>query len=357
MAKVTIQDVARDARVSAMTVSRVVNGRSGVGERTRERVNETILRLGYRPNSLARGLKARASSTLGLVVPDITNPYFPEIVRGAEDIALQAGYGVFLSNTVEDIEREARSLRHMEERRVDGVIVVSPRTPEARLLTLLRAHPASVVVNREVPAKISGSVRLDNAGGMRQAIEHLTALGRTRFALLVGPASSYAATERLTAARAELRDRSLALSEQWVLRTAPTMREGAKAAMQLLRPERRGAGGSTEPAAYRGPDALLCHNDLVAAGALEACSALGIRVPEDLAVVGFDDIPFASMFTPSLTTLHVSKYELGATAMRMLLDRIHERTGPDAVMLQPTLVIRGSSCTRQKPADPAEVNP
>lgn len=340
-----------------MTVSRVINGRSGVAERTRERVSEAIERLGYRPNSLARGLKARVSNTVGLVVPDITNPYFPEIVRGAEDVALESGYGVFLSNTVEDIEREARSLRHMEERRVDGVIVISPRTPDARLLTLLEAHPASVVVNRKMPAKVSGSVLLDNAAGIRQAVEHLTKLGRTQFALLVGPASSHAATERLAAARSELNDHALTLSPGRVVRTAPTVREGAKAAMQLLRSERQAADPHADPARYHGPDAMLCYNDLVAAGALEACAALGIRVPEDLAIVGFDDIPFASMFTPALTTLHVSKYELGATAMRMLLDRIHGRGGPATVMLQPTLVVRGSSAATWKPADPAEVNP
>lgn len=338
MPKITIQDVARDAKVSAMTVSRVINQQAGVGAATRERVLEAVTRLGYRRNSLARGLKARVSNTIGLVVPDITNPYFPEIVRGAEDVALEAGYGVFLSNAVEDVEREVSSLQRMEERRVDGVIVVSPRTPEDRLLELLRAHPASVVVNRSVPNRISGSVRLDNADGMRQAVEHLVGLGRERFALLMGPVASHASTERLDQATASLDALGLAPPANWVVRAAPYMADGARAARQLLAPYAKDATG--------GPDALLCHNDLLAAGALGACSELGIRVPEDLAVVGFDDIPFASMFTPALTTLHVPKYELGATAMRMLLGRMGGQRTQAERTLRPTLVVRGSTEVR-----------
>ncbi len=330
MARVTIEDVARAAGVSAMTVSRVINDQSGVSDTTRERVREAVQRLGYRRNSLARGLKARHSHTIGLVVPDITNPYFPEIVRGAEDTALEAGYTVFLSNAIEDQQREAASLRILEERRVDGVIVVSPRLPERRLHALLRTHRAAVVVNRTAPPEVAGAVRLDHASGMRQAIDHLRSLGRSRFGVLAGPNSSFAAVERLRAIEATLRELGIPLPDGRVVRTAPYIDDGAAATQRLLR-------------AQPEVDALLCYNDLVAAGALQACAALGRAVPEQVAVVGFDDIPFARLFTPSLTTLHVPKYDLGVNAMRILLDRIAGRNVRAEVVLRPTLVVRGST--------------
>lgn len=349
MARVTIQDVAREAGVSAMTVSRVLNEQPGVSDRRRAHVRAAILKLGYRRNSLARSLKASRSHTLGLVVPDITNPYFPEIVRGAEDVALEAGYGVFLSNAVEDQQREATSLRLMDERRVDGVIVVSPRLPERQLHALLRSHRAAVVVNRSAPPEVAGAVRLDHVSGVMQAIDHLVSLGRRRFGVLAGPDSSFAARERLEGIRSGLEARGMPLAPDRLVKTAPYIDDGADATARLFE--------------MAGPlDALLCYNDLVAAGALQACAAAGLRVPQDVAVVGFDDIAFARMFTPPLTTLHVPKYDLGVNAMRILLDRIAGRNVHAEVVLRPTLVVRGSTVaagTRMSPSTPRaeEVRP
>jgi len=349
MARVTIQDVAREAGVSAMTVSRVLNEQPGVSDPRRAHVRAAIHKLGYRRNSLARSLKASRSHTLGLVVPDITNPYFPEIVRGAEDVALEAGYGVFLSNAVEDQQREATSLRLMDERRVDGVIVVSPRLPERQLHALLRSHRAAVVVNRSAPPEVAGAVRLDHVSGVMQAIDHLVSLGRRRFGVLAGPDSSFAARERLEGIRIGLEARGMPLAPDRLVKTAPYIDDGADAAARLFE--------------LAGPlDALLCYNDLVAAGALQACAAAGLRVPQDVAVVGFDDIAFARMFTPPLTTLHVPKYDLGVNAMRILLDRIAGRNVHAEVVLRPTLVVRGSTVaagTRMSPSTPRaeEVRP
>jgi len=349
MARVTIQDVAREAGVSAMTVSRVLNEQPGVSDRRRAHVRAAILKLGYRRNSLARSLKASRSHTLGLVVPDITNPYFPEIVRGAEDVALEAGYGVFLSNAVEDQQREATSLRLMDERRVDGVIVVSPRLPERQLHALLRSHRAAVVVNRSAPPEVAGAVRLDHVSGVMQAIDHLVSLGRRRFGVLAGPDSSFAARERLEGIRIGLEARGMPLAPDRLVKTAPYIDDGADATARLFE--------------MAGPlDALLCYNDLVAAGALQACASAGLRVPQDVAVVGFDDIAFARMFTPPLTTLHVPKYDLGVNAMRILLDRIAGRNVHAEVVLRPTLVVRGSTVaagTRMSPSTPRaeEVRP
>lgn len=328
--RITLAHVAEEAGVSVMTVSRVVNDRAGVGPATRHRVRRAIDELGYRPNIVARGLKAQRSRTLGLLVPDITNPYFPSIVRGAEDVAFAAGYTVLLNNVIEDVEREARALQAFEDRRVEGVVACSPRLPEERLHDLLGRHAAAVVINRGAPAHVAGSVRVDHEQGARLALRHLVAQGRTRLAVLAGPPTSYAGRERLQGLRSEGERHGLPLPEDHVVHGAPTLEGGLRAGRELLAMDVR-------------LDGLVCFNDLVAAGALQALAEYGHAVPRDVAVVGYDDIPFARMFTPPLTTLHAPTYELGAHAMRMLLARMDGRQRTVNLVLEPELVVRAST--------------
>jgi LacI family transcriptional regulator len=328
--KVTLADVASRAGVSTMTVSRVVNGLDGVGEQTRRRVREAIDELGYRPNIVARGLKASRSGTVGLLVTDITNPYFPEIVRGAEDVAFGAGYTVFLNNVLEDVEREAQALLALEDRRVDGVIACSPRLTDERLQALLLRHGAAVVVNRWAPAEVAGSVRVEHRLGARLAVQHLHALGRRRLAVLAGPEHSHAGRERLEGMAETAAELGLELPPQRLIHGQPTVEGGQAAAARLLE-------------ASTSVDALLCFNDVMAAGALQELRCRGVSVPDDIAVVGYDDIPFARMFTPSLTTLHVPTYELGMHAMRVLLDRMEGRHQQVSIVFQPELIVREST--------------
>lgn len=311
-----------------MTVSRVINGKTGVGEGTRQRVQQAIESLGYRPNGMARGLKVRRSQTIGLLVPDITNPYFPEIVRGAEDIAFERGYTVFLCNVIEDPKREAAMLRLMEEKRVDGVILCSPRLADKKLFALLRHHHAAVVVNRAAPRELAGVVRLDHEVGIQEAVTHLVETGRTRLALLAGPETSQGSRERIQGFRGALKQHGLESGP--IIACSPYLDAGQAVTGALL-------------AEYPEVDGLLCFNDLIAAGALQACAELGRQVPDELAVVGFDDIPFAKFFTPPLTTLHVPKYDLGASAMRLLLDRLEGRNLQMEVVLRPKLIVRSST--------------
>lgn len=328
--KTTLADVASRAGVSAMTVSRVVNGAEGVGERTRRRVQEAIEELGYRPNIVARGLKASRSGTLGLLVTDITNPYFPEIVRGAEDVAFRADYTVLLSNVLEDVEREARALQAFEDRRVDGVIACSPRLPDDMLHQLLARQGAAVVVNRWAPADVAGSVRVEHQRGARLAVEHLHSIGRRRLAVLAGPEQSYAGRERLEGVVATTAELGMELPPSRRVHGMPNMEGGQEAASTLLDIDQH-------------VDSIFCFNDLVAAGAMQELRRRGMVVPDDVAVVGYDDIPFARMFTPSLTTLHVPTYELGKHAMQVLLDRMEGRHRHVGILFQPRLVVREST--------------
>lgn len=327
-ARVTIADVARAAGVSAQTVSRVVNGKGEISPETRQIVTEVIERLGYRPSAIARSLATNRTWTLGLLIPDIANPFFPEIVRGAEDTARQRGYTIFVCNTAENPDQEAAVLQLLEERRVDGVVVCSSRLPDERLHALLAHHPAAVLVNRPAPDAVAGAVRIDDAAGTRRAVQHLLESGRRTIGMLAGPPSSYSAQERRRSFEAALA--TAGLSDALVLPCAPNLAGGLAAAKELL---------TMHPTI----DGLICYNDLVAIGALQSCAELGRRVPEEVAIVGCDDIMLAALVTPPLTTLRIDKYQLGVAAINMLFDRMEGRVSSERVLLPLELVVRASA--------------
>jgi LacI family transcriptional regulator len=327
---VTIADVAREASVSTQTVSRAINNKGEISPETRQRVLEVIERLGYRPNSIARGLATNRTLTLGVVVPDIANPFFPEVARGAEDLALDHGYNLFLCNTIEDPDREAAVLGLLEDKRVDGVMLCASRLPDERLLPLLRRHKAVVLVNRPAPAEVAGIVRLDEAVGSRLAVRHLLAAGRRTLGLLAGPPAAYSSQARARGFDAALAEAGQPSDPRRARPCPPYMDGGYHAARDLL-------------AAHPEIEGLVCYNDLVAIGALQACRELGRRVPDDIALVGWDDIVLAGLVSPSLTTLRIPKSALGACAVQMLLDRIHGREAQAEVVFTPELVVRASA--------------
>jgi LacI family transcriptional regulator len=324
-------DVAREAGVSLMTVSRVINNKGDVKAETRQLVLSIIERLGYRPSAVARSLATQRTGTLGLVVPDVGNPFFSGVARGAEDQAYAEGYNVFLCNTNEDPQREMAALRSLEEKRVDGLVLCSSRLAEAVLLPLLGRHPAAVLVNRRLPGDGIGAVLIDDEAGCRMATEHLLRAGHRAIGLLAGPAASYSGRQRALGYRAALAAADLPYDPARVRNCTAFVEGGLTAARELL---------------LASPEltALVCYNDLVAVGTLQACAELGRRVPDDLAVAGFDDIPLVDQITPALTTCHVPRHDLGVQAMRLLLGRINGC--PDEcrdIVLPVELVIRASA--------------
>ena len=329
--RVTMADVAREAGVSLMTVSRVINNKGEVSPTTRQRVLEVIERLGYRPSSIARGLVTQRTGTLGLVVPDVANPFFADVARGAEHVAYAEGYNVFLCNTDEDPGREVAVLQSLEEKCVDGVVLCSSRLDDDELGALLDRHPAVVLVNRRWEGGSVGTVLIDDEAGGRMATQHLLRSGHRAVGFLAGPPTSHSGRQRARGYRAALAAADLPYNPAWVCHCSPMVEGGQETARELL-------------TAHPELTALFCYNDLVAVGALQACADLGRRVPDDLAIVGYDDIPLAALVTPPLTTCRVPRYELGAQAMRLLLDRIggcpDER---NQVMLQPELILRASA--------------
>lgn len=329
-ASVTIADVAREAGVSMQTVSRVINEKGEVSAETRQRILEAIERLGYRPNSIARGLAMNKTLAMGLIVPDIANPFFPEIVQGAEEVALEHGYTIVLGNTNESPEREMNVLHTFESRRVDGLILCSSRLSEEELLPLLGKHNEVVLINRRVTLDNVSMVRVDYVQGTQLAVGHLLDQGRQQIGFLAGPATSHSHLMRLQAFRQTMQEYGRPCNDSSVFLCPPTTEGGYLAARAVL-PERPDLDG------------LLCFNDLVAIGVLQACAELGIAVPRQLAVAGYDDIQAAHLVTPALTTVSISKRSLGAKAAELLLKRLAgDQQGIDLV-LPSHLVVRAST--------------
>jgi LacI family transcriptional regulator len=324
-------DVASEAGVSLMTVSRVVNNKGEISDSTRQRVQTVINRLGYRPSDIARSLATNRTGTIGLVVLDNSNPFFSEVARGVEQVAFEEGYSVFLCNTEEDPHRELAVLQSLEEKRVDGLILCSSRLEEADLTTVLARHSAVVLVNRRDPEGRFGSVLIDDVRGGRIIVEHLIRRGHRHIGYLSGPARSFSGQQRAVGYRAALEAAGIPYRPEWERPCLPIVESGREVAYDLLR---------------RHPDitALFCYNDLSAIGALHACADLGRRVPDDVAIAGFDDTPLAALVTPAVTTCRIPMTELGGRAMRLLLDHIHNCPGTcHDIIIRPQLIIRASA--------------
>lgn len=340
-ARVTVREVAAAAGVSVGTVSHVVSGRRRVAEATRARVEAAIEALGYRPNRLARSLQARRTHTLAMVIPDVGNPFFGELARAVEREARSADYCVVFGNSENDPDLEARYVDEFIERRVDGLIVVV-----AGAAAWVRRLPADlpVVALDRYPARWPlDAVLVDNREGIEAAVAHLTELGHRRLGFVGGDA-------RLTTGRERARGFTEALARRhlrpaWSSRGVFSLESGRRQTEELL----------ALPRAER-PTAVVVANDLLALGTLLACRAAGISVPEELSVVGFDDIPFAAIAHPALTTIRQPIDELGTNATRLLLGRIAGWTSgpPRRLTVRPSLVVRASTAPPAEEAAPLE---
>ena len=327
-----MKDVAERARVSVSTVSHVLNGTRKVSEGTRGEVLAAVEELSYRQNLLAKGLKTRRTYTIGLLISDIQNSFFTQVVRGVEDEALSRGYHLFLCNTDEDPGREDEYITELAKKRVDGLMVAPSMRRGDHAGRLLDEGVPFVFVDRDVEGVEADVVSVDNRAGMRLIAEHLVGLGHRRIAMISGPLDKASGYERHLGLRDALADLGVELDDSLVrfgdFRTS-SGREGARELMGLPSP----------------PTALVTANNQMTLGALLTVNEMGLSVPDDVSVVGFDDPEWAPLTGPPLTTLAQPTYEMGVKAAEMLLDRIE--TGPDEgsrkVLLDPWLVVRKST--------------
>ena len=330
---VTMSAVAAQAGVSIKTVSNVVNDWPYVTDETRQRVLRAIESVGYRPNQMARSLVTGKTKAIGVVVPDISNPFFGAAIRGCEDVLFGPGYSMFLCNTNEDVDRERYYLDQLLSRGVDALILWGTRLCCRDLEALVGTEAALVTV--ELGEEPTGPnhicINVDNLRGARLATEHLIASGHRRIAHLAGPPGRVTTGLRRQGYEQALQSAGLPAPARWVVQPEqPSIRGGFHAALPLLQAEK--------------PEAIFCFNDLLAFGAVLAARHLGLAVPDDLALVGFDDIDMASMIDPPLTTVRIPQYRLGKLVGEVVLDRLHRGESARKLILYPVeLQIRGSS--------------
>jgi LacI family transcriptional regulator len=324
----TIREVAARAGVAGMTVSRVVNHSGPVSEAVRARVEQAIDELGYVPSRLARGLRSRRTHTIALIVSDVTNPFFTTIARGVEDAASDHEHLVMLCNTDESEEEEARYLEMLASQNVDGVLLV-PAGGAERAKALAKSHPLPIVLlERAVPDCELSLVRCDTRAGARQMVEHLLGLGHRQFAILSSPIGLRAADERVQGALDAMRGTDA---------TATVLEERLSRETAIRFIERCLALGPR-------PTAVFALNNLLTFGALRALRAKGIAVPDDITLVGFDDLPAPLLEQPFLTMVSQPAYEMGRTAVEQLFAEIADPAAAGReVLLQPQLVTRDSS--------------
>jgi LacI family transcriptional regulator len=327
----TIYDVAERAGVAPVTVSRVINGSDYVRDETRVRVQQAIADLGYTPNRLARGLRSKRTQTLGLVVTDITNPFWTTVARGVEDAASEHGFSVILCNTDESEAKQEQYVNLLLEKQIDGFLLV-PATDEVSAIALVQERGVPVVVlDRHVSLPVD-VVRCDSEGGAYDLVTHLLELGHRRIALLGGSPAVSTAQDRVDGYRRALSEAGVPIDETLVLHRDYTQESGYAMTESILRlPDR--------------PTALFAVNNFIAIGAVRALREAGLRIPEDMALVGFDDLPLALVVEPFLTVAAQPAYEMGARATEHLLTRIDgdDVAAPIEVILPTELIVRRSS--------------
>lgn len=328
---VTIKDIAKVVGVSASTVSRALSGSSLVNEDTKRRILKAARRLGYERNELARALVKGASGAIGLVVPDITNPFFSDIVRGVSEIAERSGYGVILCNTDDRADRELSYIRLMRRKRVDGLVVCSARLDAPLDHDLAAAGTPFILVSRLSADPDIPYVMTDDRAGARLAVEHLVALGHRKVGFIGGPESVQASRDRMSEYLEVLKEHSIAERGEWRCYAGFTQGAGREAGRRMLSLAER-------------PSAIFAANDVTALGVLEIAEGLGLRIPKDVSLVGYDDITYASLPRIQLTTVAQQAVEMGQIAADWLFTAIDGDNTPRLQRtLAPRLIVRSTT--------------
>ncbi|MGE7545983.1 LacI family DNA-binding transcriptional regulator [Sporosarcina newyorkensis] len=327
---VNIFDVAKLANVSIATVSRVTSNKEGVNEKTRAAVLEAMDKLGYRPNSAARTLRMSKSNIIIVLMLNIKNTFYSEYIRGLEEVARNAGYDLLIGSTDGDIEKEKNYMDLIRDSRVDGVILTTAGVLNDDFVKKINESSPVVLTFDYVPGQNIPSISIDNESASRKITNHLINMGHKRIAHITGYMGRLQSQTRLNGYKQALAQHNIQVQEALIQEGGYLLQDGYIATQKLLSFEKV-------------PTAIYGGNDNIAIGALKAILDAGLRVPEDIAVVGFDDVEVASYMTPSLTTIHQPRYEIGKRAMDLLLKKINEeQIQQPHVILEDELMIRES---------------
>lgn len=329
-----IAAVAKSAGVSTATVSRVMNGTAYVSPKTAARVREAVERLNFIPDINARALGSGRSGLYGLIISDITNPYFPEMVKAFEDVAVEHGQDVLIANTDYHPKRMADCVIRMLQRKVDGVAIMTSERDDRLLRTLGQRQIPMIFMDTAAGIRGASTVTVDYTGGVREAMRHLFDLGHRDIAFISGPLTLESARTRMEAFQAAMREHGVKIRPEWLQEADHRVEGGRNAMNRILNSARL-------------PTAVLGSNDLTAIGAMGAIHERGFNVPDDISVVGFDDIELSGYTLPALTTLHVSRREMASTAFRALFrgrTATAEKAGRSRHHVIATkLIVRGST--------------
>jgi LacI family transcriptional regulator len=331
---VTLREVAKKAGVSAMTVSRVVNGSAGVDAETQRRVEEAILALDYIPNRLARSMVSQQTKTIGLIVPDVVNPFFAPVVRGAETTARKAGYRVLLCNSEGDLRLEREYIEDLVAHRVEGLLL-APASDRTRLalLPLLKGGFPIVLLDRTLPDTDCDHVISDNVAGAKRLVEHLIAVGHRRIAHFTESDDVSTGRDRLEGYRQALEAANIPISEDLIFRTTTDRIGGYRAAQLMLHLDAL-------------PTAIFTVNNMTALGAVQALRERGLSVPEEIGLVCFDDVEHLAVLSPFLTVVDQPGETFGSLGAQLLFERISGKAGNRSrrIVLQADLIVRQSCC-------------
>lgn len=337
MSRVTIKEVAQDAQVSTTTVSHVINNTRFVEPETRDRVMAAMQKLGYHPNSLARSLRSGVSKTIGLIVPDAANLFFAEVARKIEDDGYRQGYSVILCNSDNNPQKQTNYINTLLTKRVDGVIFISSGGRVEDLLKFSANQIPVVVADRDVPQELADIVLLDNEQAGFDATRHLIDLGHTVIACITGPDDLSPSMQREKGYRRALREAGIPYQQDQIIAGDFSFKSGEAAAQKLLSVKHR-------------PTAIFALNDMMAIGAMTALRKAGLSVPEDVSIVGFDNIELASAVNPALTTIAQPIDEIARQATELLIHRLlGSRIGKNQrVILKAGLIRRESTAERKR---------
>jgi LacI family transcriptional regulator len=337
----TMVDVARLANVSVATVSAVVNGKGGVSAELTRRVQEAMEALDYHPDHIARSLKVGRTHVIGMVVPDITNPFFTEVVAGLDKEALQNGYSLILCNSGDDPQREQDQLSMLFSRRVDGVILACADSSSAYDRLLRRRFPL-VFVDRVPIGFTNGAVIMDNVEATWKATRHLIELGHTRIAVIAGHLNLSNGFDRVEGFRKAMQEAHLPVREEYFCRGDFQIESGYRYGLELMR--------LAEP-----PTAILACNNKMTLGLMRAVNEMGVPCPEKVSVLGFDDFEWASNFSPRLTCIAQPTREIGRQAMKMLLGKLNPSADQSETPTDPLIVLKAELRIRESTVPPLKL--
>ncbi len=325
-----IRTVADRAKVSIATVSRTINRVPSVNPKMAKRVWDAIQDLGYFPNTQARALGSGRSSILGLVVSDITNPFFPELIQGFEDVAVKSGYEILVSSTNYDPARMEMCIRRMLERKAEGVAVMTFGIDQPSIDQLVQRNVPLVFVDVGPDRPDVSLLRVDYHHGIREGVQHLAALGHRNIAFISGPPDQHSARARMDAFAQSLAECGIPLKREWLVEGDHTMEGGVRGMATILALNSR-------------PTAIMCSNDMTAVGVLHTCYKASLRIPDDLSVIGFDDIQIARAAIPPLTSVQMSRVDLATAAVNALREHAENKSPRREYPIQTRLVVREST--------------